>query len=981
VTPEGWARLKEVFHDALQRPAAERAAFLDAACGSDTELRTEARKLLAAQGGAGSLIEKPPLGSLGAAAASSEPLGLRIGPYRVVSEIGRGGMGAVYRAVRADDQYRKEVALKLVQVGDDSEETVERFRRERQILAGLDHPNVARLLDGGATDDGRPYFVMELVQGKPIDRYCDHKDLGVRERLEIFRSVCGAVQYAHRNLIVHRDIKPGNILVTDEGVPKLLDFGIAKILRSGEVGGGATVTQAQAMTPFYASPEQVKGEPITTSSDVYSLGVLLYELLTGRRPYALGSRTQPDVFRAICEEEPDKPSAAARTGRRGRTGPLAQENVPTQENLPTQDLASAPTVPVSAAASAQAEEDAAVGRYARTLRGDLDTIVLMALRKEPARRYASVEELSEDIRRYLTGLPVRARKDTLGYRAQKFASRHRLAVAAAVLLVLSLVGGIVATARQARIAEANRLRAERRFDDVRALAHSLLFEIHDGIENLAGATKVRELLVRRGLEYLDSLSREASGDASLQRELAAAYQRVGDVQWSLGKASLGDTAGALQSQQKALALRAALARSMPASPDAQRELAASHVRVGDALRALGHADEGLDSYERALALPAAQTPTEADPGWLHALSGVYSRVALGVAAKGRGGDSVAFARKGLALAERFVAASPGSSEARRDLVLAHLVLARMLDGNGQAEEAFTTRQRAAELAEARARAEPDDAQALRDASTAFMDSGTALRDKGRLDDALVLYRKALAIDERLAAADPSNLEAKRDLGISHNKVAVALAAKKDWAGALEAQRRALAIQQAVAAANPKNTQVLEDLSDGHYHIARILKGSGDLAGAVESFRRAADIEERLSAADPDNAEVRDRLAESYLNLADALTGAARTDEALALVQKAVAICEALAKADPENPVRQAFLADAERQRGDALGRAAKGRAGSARLATWREARQAYERSLALWSPLDAKGLLEPDDKALLAGAEAGLARSKAALER
>jgi eukaryotic-like serine/threonine-protein kinase len=908
----------------------------------------------------------------------------------VVSEIGRGGMGAVYRAVRADDQYQKEVALKLVLAETGSEETLERFRKERQILARLDHSNVARLLDGGATEEGRPYFVMELVQGERIDRYCDRKNLGVRERLEIFRSVCSAVQYAHRNLIVHRDIKPGNILVTEEGVPKLLDFGIAKILRSGDAGE-ATVTQAQAMSPFYASPEQVKGEPITTSSDVYSLGVLLYELLTGRRPYAVESRTQPDVFRAICEEEPAKPSAAARTGRRGKTGPLkTAADLPTLElstqdlatqDIGTEDLTTAPTLAASEATAARAEEDAAVGRYARALRGDLDTIVLMALRKEPARRYASVEEFSEDIHRYLTGMPVRARKDTLGYRTQKFVSRHWLAVAAALLVALSLAGGIVATARQARIAEANRLRAERRFADVRALAHSLLFEIHDGIENLAGATKVRELLVRRGLEYLDSLSREASGDQSLQRELASAYQRVGDVQWSLGKASLGDTTGALRSQQKALALRTALAQSMPGNADGQRELAASYVRVGDALRALGHADECLDSYERALALPGAITPEGADPAWLHTLGGVYNRVALAVAAKGKTGDAVAFARKGLALAERFVAVSPGSPEAQRDLVLAHILLARMLDGNGQAEEAFTIRQRAAQLAEARARAEPDDAVAERDASTAYMDNGSALRDKGRFDEALVLYRKAVAIDERLAAADPSNLEAKRDLGISQNKVAVALAAKKDWAGALAAQRRALAIQQAVAAANPKNTQELEDLSDGHYHMAVILKGSGDGRGAVESFRRAAEIEERLSAADPDNAELRDRLAESYLNLAGALTGAARADEALTLAQKAVALCEELAKGDPDNPVRQAFLAEAERQRGDALGRVAGRQTGSSRLATWREARQAYERSVALWRPLEAKGILEPDDTTMLAASEAGLARSKAALER
>jgi serine/threonine protein kinase len=296
-------------------------------------------------------------------------------------------MGTVYRAVRDDDAFRKEVALKVVQRGLTSEYHRERFRQERQILAALDHPNVARLLDGGTTEDGRPYLVMEAVSGEPIDSYCARGNLALRERLELFRLVCAAVQYAHQNLIVHRDLKPANILVTLEGSPKLLDFGIAKLLPP-EHGSPATVTEFRALTPYYASPEQLRGDPITTASDVYSLGVLLYELLVGRRPFALEGRSTDEVIRLVCEAEPLRPSTAA---RKGATVPDAS-GATLDGAAPTRTGGGEPGL-----------------RLARQLRGDLDVIVLKALRKEPARRYGSALELAEDIRRYLTGLPIRAR--------------------------------------------------------------------------------------------------------------------------------------------------------------------------------------------------------------------------------------------------------------------------------------------------------------------------------------------------------------------------------------------------------------------------------------------------------------------------------------------------------------------------------------------------------------------------------------------
>jgi serine/threonine-protein kinase len=356
----------------------------------------------------------------------------RIGPYKIIREIGYGGMGAVYLAVRDDDQFKKHVAIKLMKPGLDSDLRFRRFHRERQILANLDHPNIAKLLDGGTTEEGIPYLVMDYVEGIPIDNYCDEKKLPTIERLVLFQIICSAVQFAHQNLVVHRDIKPGNILVNTEGVPKLLDFGIAKLLHSDDK---ALTTSLLPMTPEYASPEQIRGETITTASDIYSLGILLYELLTGHRPYQLNSKSPVELQRVICQEEPEKPSHIIRRAK--DFDPTLQLNPETVDKTREEEFE----------------------KLYRRLRGDLDNIVLMALRKDPQRRYASVQQFSEDIKRHLEGMPVLARKDTLGYRTGKFILRNKMAVAAALLVLLTLVGGIISTLRQARIAAQQRDKA------------------------------------------------------------------------------------------------------------------------------------------------------------------------------------------------------------------------------------------------------------------------------------------------------------------------------------------------------------------------------------------------------------------------------------------------------------------------------------------------------------------------------------------
>jgi serine/threonine-protein kinase len=438
----------------------------------------------------------------------------RIGSYRLLRELGRGGFGSVFLAARADEEYQKLVAIKVMRGADaDEREVVRRFRRERQILAALEHPNIARLLDGGTTEDGLPYLVMEYVEGVSVNEYCDGRGLPVSERLRIFQTICAAVAFAHRNLIVHRDLKPSNILVTADGVPKLLDFGIAKLV-SPAISGAATAT-GFAMTPEYASPEQVRGELVTTASDVYALGVVLYELLTGRRPYRLRTHQPFEVLRAICEDEPEKPSTAV--GRRQE----ASYGDP------------AATVVLD---KLQGAHDAARAKLRRRLAGDLDNIVLMALRKEPQRRYRSVEALSDDVGRHLDGRPVLARKGTASYRAWKFVHRHTLGVAAAALLLLLLVGFAVAmTIQSARLAR-ERDRAAQERDKAEKVSGLLvdLFKVFDPGEAKNSSVTPREILDRGTERVRGELKDNPEVQATLLDTLGRVYMSLGSYDQSEG---------------------------------------------------------------------------------------------------------------------------------------------------------------------------------------------------------------------------------------------------------------------------------------------------------------------------------------------------------------------------------------------------------------------------------------------------------------
>ena len=413
-----WERLQELFHQALALESDQRATLLARECAGDPELRAEVERLLSANDRAGGFIHEPAIASPGVALPPEEPsqAGRRIGAYRLLHALGRGGMGAVYLAERDDGAFAQRVAIKLIKRGMDTDQVLARFRAERQILASLDHPNIARLLDGGTTDDALPYFTMEYIDGQPIDKFAEERRLGVDQRLRLFLQVCDAVSYAHARGVVHRDIKPLNTLVTNSGLPKLLDFGIAKVLHDSPDEITTTITGLRLLTPDYASPEQIEGRRATAASDVYSLGVVLYELLTGRSPYRVTSRSPQEIAAAVCTTEPDRPSTVV-------TQPA--ERVKVRRTVPS--------------TGSDASDAASARQLSRQLRGDLDTIVLMALRKEPERRYASVASLADDIRRHLDGRPIAARAGETTYRLGRFLRRHRMALLTASAAVVATV--------------------------------------------------------------------------------------------------------------------------------------------------------------------------------------------------------------------------------------------------------------------------------------------------------------------------------------------------------------------------------------------------------------------------------------------------------------------------------------------------------------------------------------------------------------
>ena len=566
-------RVDALFDEALDRGDGWR-DWLTGAC-SDPAVRAEVAALMQAHERSAGLLDGAPLG--GWTRAGDDRLTC-VGAYRIVRELGRGGMGTVYLAERDDGHFARTVAVKVLRRGLDAEDVVRRFLAERQILATLQHPNIARLLDGGVADDGRPYFVMEYVDGEPIDRWCDARRLPVRERLRLLRDVARAVHAAHRALVVHRDLKPSNIMVTAAGEVKLMDFGIAKLLDPHAEPEPLTRTGLRVMTPEYAAPEQVRGDPVTTATDVYGLGLVMYELLTGHRPQRPRDRSLREIERAVCETDPLRPSAAV-----------------------LRDARDVGTPPPAALA---VQRHTTPSRLARALRGDLDRMVARALHKSPDRRYPSAEGVALDIERHLEGRPVAARSDSLAYRMRKFVSRHRWSVAAAALIVVLLAGyaaTITVQARRVRRALDQALLEAEKAEQVTDFTLAL-FEAVDGDAAARGGLTVRELLARAAARA-ERLDAQPAAQSQMLDVVGRVHQRLGDYAaaapyleraLSLRRRTFGRQHDATAESMYHLAvLQAARGRSAPAESLDRAALEVQRARHGDGHPRVARTQDGL----------------------------------------------------------------------------------------------------------------------------------------------------------------------------------------------------------------------------------------------------------------------------------------------------------------------------------------------------------------------------------------------------
>jgi non-specific serine/threonine protein kinase/serine/threonine-protein kinase len=739
-----WEQVRTLFHDASDRDSDARAALLAAA---DPKVRAEVESLLSAHDEQTPFLEESVWQILDAQ-QGQRLAGSLIGPYRIVRQLGRGGMGTVFLATRQDADFEQRVAIKLVRGG---ELLVQRFRQERQILASLAHPNIARLLDGGTTSDGLPYLVMEYVDGTPIDSYCRERALSITDKLHLFLQLCGAVEHAHRALIIHRDIKPANVLVTPDGVPALLDFGIAKLTSANP---DFDVTATRIMTPQYASPEQLLGRVVTTATDVYSLGVLLFELLAERKPF------------------------------------IAEKRLPNSE---------APAPSSVAPAASQ-----------RALRGEIDDIVLAALEVDPAQRYGSVEKFADDVRRYLSGHPIAARRSTFGYHATKFIRRNLLAVTAAVAIVVVTAAAFAATLHQKRI-------AERRFDEVRSLARAVVFELHDAIAPLPGSTPARELLVREALVYLDKLAKEAEDNTELRVELAGAYLKIGDVQGLPYQANLGDTAGATKSYRQALALgRAALAEE-PDDPEILTLVANAHDRVGFVeQRGL----RWVDAIRQHEAARAIREKLPHDPRRDLALAQTWTAIGdcryIGkdIIPKSLMLGNAQQAYENALLTLNKVQSTP---ELRRDILQevgrANQRLGGFFSGAAQQDFPRALRHHAAALRALgeRARLDPSDAVARRNHADQFAMTATAQNMSGDWRGALDSTEHALEMFKTLAAEDPDNVEGKHDLAFAYAERGIALMYLQRYDESRASLREAIAIRERLIVADPENQEDRRDL--------------------------------------------------------------------------------------------------------------------------------------------------------------------------
>ncbi|HUU98991.1 MAG TPA: serine/threonine-protein kinase [Phycisphaerae bacterium] len=804
--------------------------------------------------------------------------------YELVEEIGRGGMGVVYKAVQAST--KRKVAIKVMREGRFAGRVNRaRFEREVRILGQLKHPSVVTVYDSGEAG-GHFYYVMDYVSGQPLDVHMTAGERSIDQTLKLFAKICDAVNAAHLRGVIHRDLKPSNIRIDADGEPCVLDFGLAKVAASDAEAWQMTMTGQFVGSLPWASPEQAEGSPskIDVRTDVYSLGVILYQMLTNKLPYVV-TGSMRDVLENIMTVEPSRPSAIR-----------------------------------------------------REINDDVETIVLKALAKEPQHRYQIAGELARDIRHYLAGEPIEAKRNSGWYVLKKTLRLYKGRVAAGLVMALMLVGGLVATSTLYARAVASEARAKRRFDDVRKLANTFMLDFHDQIKDLPGSTPARESLVETALEYLDRLAGEAGDDQSLQHELAWAYCKLGDIQgnpYNFG-GHLGDTEGAFASYRKALEILEHLSttHSYHDHTRARRDLSACHNYIGDMQRVSGQSDAALASY-----------------------------------------------RKALDIREALLAANPTDAEARRDLSASYNRIADLQHDNYRNEEALDCARKALEIDEGLLTEDPANKRARRGLGVNYLLVAKLLARSDRSEEALDYARKSLEIRQSVLAADTTNAEARRDVAVAYDGIGMLQRSARQTEEAFVSFRKSLEIFEALSAADPADVRARKNVSIGYERIGRMLQAAGQTEEALASFRKSLEVFEALSAADPTSADIRRSLSLCHYRIGKTLAATGQAQEALVSYGKSLEITEALSAANPSNARYRRDTAVTHDRTGSAyaaLGSQA-GTPAPQRLEHWRSARASYMRSLRVFDDMRERGILPPSDAEAFAELNTQIAKCDAAI--
>lgn len=784
-----WTDVEAIFADALELPPAERAALLSARCGDRTELRRQLESLLASHDRAGEFLDAPVIDV--AADAAPELAGRMMGEFRLIEPIGRGGMGVVYRAERVTSEFTQQAAVKVIEAPLVSPEMMRHFKTERQILAGLHHPHIVTLLDGGISQDGFAYLAMEFVEGVSLTAHAAARGLPLDERLRLIQRICSAVQYAHQHGVVHRDLKPANILVTADGVPKVLDFGVAKLLDQPGSDPGATLTSPwrRALTPNYASPEQLRGLPVTTSSDIYALGVVLYELLTGGRPYETADQPLDEVLRLVTEREPKRPSAAA---------------------------------------------GASVPYDGRVLRGDLDAIVLKATDKAADRRYASPQELSEDLGRFLNGQPVLAREPSFGYLFAKTAQRHRAAFAAAGISIVALIAALGVSLWERHFAVLASNRATARFNDVRQIADAMIFKIDSAVQPLPGSTPLRRQIVAEALIYLERLRGDPDRDDGLSLEMARAYHRIGDVQGNQTVANLGDRDASLASYRKAIDLLRPLTRSGKLTYEAAAELGRVEVALSTVANVMDHAAAmtAIQDAGRVADTLLQQYPND------DAARRLVGSVAFQAALLAPQTDSLPHWTRAGEIFNTLLAEKPDDPDRQRNVALTEKYIGAFYESREDYASALAHHVRARELDERRLRANPAARTAQLDLAIDLGNIAYAEWRTGSRGEAASHYEQSLEVRKRLAESDPSDVLARSRVAYVHSRLAGLYGEMDQMRQALDHAREAARLGESMAKIDAAHAEAYAEDLDA---VALAEARAGHTAASCSAYRQAFDL--------------------------------------------------------------------------------------------------------------------------------------------